>query len=72
MSKYTDWFSGHNFPPRPGVYQRRFHDGREQFSRWDGNVWMEYRGTADHAAMCNHESAWQHLQWRGLKKEPKK
>jgi len=62
-SKLTPWFSAHEFPSRPGYYQREYESGRhteEAPDYWDGQCWI----LCDFFGNFLHESSvWR--RWRG-------
>lgn len=71
MTEMTPWFSGKVKPKRKGVYLRKFFDGKEHYSRWNGKHWCSYWMTRQDAAMETRESQYQQCEWRGLAEQPK-
>ena len=68
--KRTGWYSGHQKPARPGVYER-LHFGYTEYSLWAGGLWWAGMSTPSRAERESTASPYQSLPWRGLTEEHK-
>lgn len=75
--KHTPWFEGELKPARPGVYRRRrvpfAHVPSQQkprqsrYALFDGVAWRTEARTIEDACKAEDVSAYQALEWQGLK-----
>lgn len=67
----TEWFDGSKFIPcHVGVYEVNTGDGVESYQYWNGEFWGFLGSTPRYAFVGgrHHESYYQNLPFRGIKK----